>query len=43
VEKLVRGEIEDVGSARGLARPPLRALAALARAAGDPGGAFRQA
>jgi geranylgeranyl reductase family protein len=43
VEKLVRGEIEDVSGARGLARPPLKALAALARAAGDPGGAYRQA
>jgi geranylgeranyl reductase family protein len=43
VEKLVRGEIDDVSAARGLARPPLKALAALARAAGDPGGAFRQA
>ncbi len=43
VDKLVRGEIDDVGGARGLARPPLKALAALARAAGDPGGAFRQA
>jgi geranylgeranyl reductase family protein len=43
VDKLVRGEIEDVGGARGLARPPLKALAALARAAGDPGGAFKQA
>ena len=43
VEKLVRGEIDDVGGARGLARPPLKALAALARAAGDPGGAFKQA
>jgi geranylgeranyl reductase family protein len=43
VEHLVRGEIDDVGAARGLARPPLKALAALARAAGDPGGAFRQA
>jgi geranylgeranyl reductase family protein len=43
VERLVRGEIDDVGAARGLARPPLKALAALARAAGDPGGAFRQA
>jgi geranylgeranyl reductase family protein len=43
VEKLVRGEIDDVGGARGLARPPLKALAALARAAGDPGGAYRQA
>jgi geranylgeranyl reductase family protein len=43
VEKLVRGEIDDVGAARGLARPPLKALAALARASGDPGAAFRQA
>jgi flavin-dependent dehydrogenase len=43
VEKLVRGEIEDVRGARGLARPPLKALAALARAAGDPGGAYRRA
>jgi geranylgeranyl reductase family protein len=43
VEKLVRGEIDDVSGARGLARPPLKALAALARAAGDPGGAYRQA
>ena len=43
VERLVRGEISDVSAARGLARPPLKALAALARAAGDPGGAFRQA
>jgi geranylgeranyl reductase family protein len=43
VERLVQGEIRDVGAARGLARPPLKALAALARAAGDPGGAFRQA
>ena len=43
VEKLVRGEIDDVAGARGLARPPLKALAALARAAGDPGGAYRQA
>jgi geranylgeranyl reductase family protein len=43
VERLVQGEIKDVGAARGLARPPLKALAALARAAGDPGGAYRQA
>jgi geranylgeranyl reductase family protein len=43
VERLVQGEIADVSAARGLARPPLKALAALARAAGDPGGAFRQA
>ena len=43
VERLVRGDIEDVRGARGLARPPLKALEALARVAGDPGGAFRQA
>lgn len=43
VEKLVRGEIEDVHGATGLARPPLKALEGLARAAGNPGGAFRQA
>jgi geranylgeranyl reductase family protein len=43
VERLVQGEIDDVGAARGVARPPLKALAALARVAGDPGGAFRQA
>ncbi len=43
VERLVRGEIQDVSAARGLARPPLKALAALARVAGNPGGAFRQA
>jgi geranylgeranyl reductase family protein len=41
VERLVRGEIADVGAARGLARPPLKALAALARASGDPGAAYR--
>ena len=43
VERLVRGEIEDVRGARGLARPPLKALEALARVAGNPGGSFRQA
>jgi flavin-dependent dehydrogenase len=43
VERLVRGDIEDVRGARGLARPPLKALEALARVAGNPGGAFRQA
>ncbi len=43
VERLVQGELKDVGAARGLARPPLKALAALARAAGDPGRSFRQA
>ena len=43
VERLVRGDIEDVRGARGLARPPLKALEALARVSGDPGGAFRRA
>jgi geranylgeranyl reductase family protein len=43
VDKLVRGEVADVGAVRGLARPPLKALALLARAAGDPGRAYREA
>lgn len=43
VETLVRGEVADVGAVRGLARPPLKALAMLARAAGDPGRAYREA
>jgi geranylgeranyl reductase family protein len=43
VEKLVTGEMRDVRGARGLARAPLKALALLARAAGDPGAAFRSA
>ena len=43
VDKLVRGEVADVGAVQGLARPPLKVLALLARAAGDPGQAFRQA
>lgn len=34
VERLVRGDISAPGEARGLARPPLRAIAALARLAG---------
>jgi geranylgeranyl reductase family protein len=42
IEKLVRGEVSDVTAVRGLARPPLKALAALARAAGDPGRAYRE-
>ena len=42
VERLVRGEVADVGGIRGLARPPLKAIALLARAAGDPGRAYRQ-
>jgi geranylgeranyl reductase family protein len=43
VERLVRGEVPDVGAVRGLARPPLKALALLARVAGDPGRAYRRA
>jgi len=43
VERLVRGDIADVRGARGLARPPLKALAALARVSGNPGGAYRRA
>jgi geranylgeranyl reductase family protein len=43
VDKLVRGEVADVGAVHGLARPPLKALALLARAAGDPGRAYREA
>jgi geranylgeranyl reductase family protein len=41
VERLVRGEVADVGGIRGLARPPLKAIALLARAAGDPGRAYK--
>jgi hypothetical protein len=33
VERLVRGDIEAPNEARGLARPPLKAIAALARLA----------
>jgi geranylgeranyl reductase family protein len=43
VERLVRGEVEDVSRVRGFARPPLKALALLARRAGDPGAAYRSA
>jgi geranylgeranyl reductase family protein len=41
VERLLSGDVPDVGAVRGLARPPLKALALLARAAGDPGRAYR--
>ncbi len=41
VERLVRGEVADVGGIRGLARPPLKGIALLARAAGDPGRAYK--
>jgi geranylgeranyl reductase family protein len=43
VERLLSGDVPDVGAVRGLARPPLKALAILARAAGDPGRAYRSA
>jgi geranylgeranyl reductase family protein len=43
VEKMLAGEMADVRLTRGLARPLLKALALLARAAGDPGRAFRPA
>jgi geranylgeranyl reductase family protein len=41
IEKVIVGAITDVRAARGAARAPLKALALLARAAGDPGAAFR--
>jgi geranylgeranyl reductase family protein len=43
VERLVRGDVADIGDVTGLARPPLKALALLARAAGDLGRAYRGA
>ncbi len=43
VEHLIQGEVEDVSAVRGLARPPLKVLALLARWAGDPGAAYRSA
>jgi geranylgeranyl reductase family protein len=42
VERLVRGEVRDIAAVGGVARPPLKALALLARAAGDAGRAYRQ-
>lgn len=43
IERVVRGELTDVTAARGIVRAPLKALAMLARAAGNPGQAFREA
>jgi geranylgeranyl reductase family protein len=43
VESIVRGQIQDVHGARKLAKPALKALAILARWAGDPGRAYRTA
>ena len=43
VERIVRGDVADVSDIRGWARPPLKAVKLLGRAAGDPGRAFRSA
>ena len=43
LERLVRGEIDHPGEARGSVRGPLRFVKALARRAGDPGTAYRAA
>jgi len=43
VERIVRGDVEDVCAIRGIARPPLKLVQLLVRAAGDPGRAFRSA
>jgi geranylgeranyl reductase family protein len=43
VERIVRGDVEDVSAIRGIARPPLKLVQLLVRAAGDPGRAFRGA
>jgi geranylgeranyl reductase family protein len=43
VERIVRGDVADVGEIRGLARPPLKLVKLLVRAAGDPGRAYRGA
>jgi geranylgeranyl reductase family protein len=41
VERIVRGDVADVGEIRGIARPPLKLVELLVRAAGDPGRAYR--
>jgi flavin-dependent dehydrogenase len=41
VEALLRGDLSHPGAARGLGRGPLRAVAALAAAAGSPGRRYR--
>jgi len=43
VERIVRGDVADVGEIRGVARPPLKLVKLLVRAAGDPGRAYRGA
>jgi geranylgeranyl reductase family protein len=42
VERIVRGDVADVGEVRGIARPPLKLVKFLVRAAGDPGRAYKQ-
>jgi geranylgeranyl reductase family protein len=41
VESLMRGDVPHPGAARGLGRAPLKLVERLARAAGDPGRAYR--
>jgi len=41
VERLVRGDVRHPGDERGPARLPLKLIEALAKSAGDPGGAHR--
>jgi geranylgeranyl reductase family protein len=43
VERIVRGDVADVGGIGGLARPPLKLVKLLVHASGDPGRAFRGA
>jgi geranylgeranyl reductase family protein len=43
LERLVRGDIDHPGEARGSVRGPLRLVKTLARRAGDPGTAYRAA
>lgn len=43
VERLITGEIQDIGAARGISRPPLKAIQFLGRVAGNPGHAYRPA
>ena len=41
VESLMRGDVSHPGAAKGLGRAPLKLVERLARAAGDPGAAYR--
>jgi geranylgeranyl reductase family protein len=42
VERIVRGDVADVSGVRGLARPPLKLIKLMVRAAGDPGRVYRE-